>query len=377
MLKILHIIPSLSKGGAERLVITICNELQKRSDVEVRLMVMSNTNDYAQEMGTLSYNVVPALFVPSFTKKSKRDVSQLQSYIEAYAPNVIHTHLWQSEIVCSQINYPNALWVTHMHDNMPQLKRIRIPRTKLELTNAYERWIVSSAYKKRNAHFIAISQDTHTYCKRNIPKKLRHSVSLLHNAINIKLFEHTKSIEIPITTIKLVSVGSLVHKKNHVFLIPVVSHLISRGYAVQLDILGEGPLRKELEQEISKQNLTNTICLQGNVPVYEYYKQAQLYVHPATYEPFGLVIIEAMAAGLPVVCLDGKGNRDIIEQGKNGCMFFEQNPTLFAEKIIEICQDKEMYTSMSTYAVNFAKQYDIVPYVDRLLELYTKSITNA
>jgi len=84
-----------------------------------------------------------------------------------------------------------------------------------------------------------------------------------------------------------------------------------------------------------------------------------------------------MAAGLPVVCLDGKGNRDIIEQGKNGCMIFEQNPTLFAEKIIEICQDKEMYTSMSTYAVNFAKQYDIVPYVDRLLELYTKSITNA
>lgn len=376
MLKILHIIPSLSKGGAERLVITICNELQKRSGVDVRLVVLCNTNDYTQEMGTLSYDVIPAQFIPSFTKKSKRDMSQLQAYIEAYAPDVIHTHLWQSEIVCSQIDYSKALWVTHLHDNMPQLKRVRIPRTKLELTNAYERWIVTSAYKKRNAYFISISQDTNTFCKRNVPKKLRHSISMLHNAINTALFEHAKKTE-TYTTIKLVSVGSLVHKKNHAFLIPVVLHLISRGYTVQLDILGEGPLRKELEQEISKQNLTNTICLQGNVPVYEYYKQAQLYVHPATYEPFGLVLIEAMAAGLPLVCLDGKGNRDIIEQGKNGCMIFEQNPTLFAEKIIEICQDKEMYTSMSKYAVNFAKQYDIVPYVDRLLEIYTKSVTNA
>ncbi len=376
MLKILHIIPSLSKGGAERLVITICSELQKRVDIDVRLVVLSNTNDYNQEMSTLTYDIVSAVFVPSFTKKSKRNVSQLQAYIHTYAPDVIHTHLWQSEIVCSQITYSKAIWVTHMHDNMPQLKRIRIPRTKLELTNAYERWIVTTAYKKRNQRFIAISHDTYTYCKRNVPKKLRNTVSLLHNAINTQLFTHSKKIPVDNTTLQLVSVGSLVHKKNHTFLIPVVIHLISRGYTVQLNILGEGFLRKELEQEISKQNLTNSIYLQGNTSVYEYYKQADIYVHPATYEPFGLVLIEAMAAGLPVVCLDGKGNRDLIEQGKNGYMLFEQNPVLFAEKIIEICQDKEMYTSMSTYAINYAKQYDIAPYVDRLLQLYTNKINN-
>ncbi|HRS19379.1 MAG TPA: hypothetical protein P5243_07735, partial [Bacteroidales bacterium] len=84
MLKILHIIPSLSKGGAERLVISICSELQNRTNVEVRLVLLSNTNDYAQEMSTPTYDVVSAAFVPSFTKTSKRDVSQLQTYIDTY-----------------------------------------------------------------------------------------------------------------------------------------------------------------------------------------------------------------------------------------------------------------------------------------------------
>jgi len=77
-----------------------------------------------------------------------------------------------------------------------------------------------------------------------------------------------------------------------------------------------------------------------------------------------------MAAGLPVVTLDGKGNRDIIEQGKNGFMIYKQSAELFADKIIELIKNKELYQSMSAYAVEFAKKYDIKEYVDKLIDLY-------
>ena len=61
-----------------------------------------------------------------------------------------------------------------------------------------------------------------------------------------------------------------------------------------------------------------------------------------------------MAAGLPVITLDGKGNRDIIEQGKNGYMIYEQDAELFAQTIIDLWNDKEKYQQMSKYAQQFA-----------------------
>ena len=54
----------------------------------------------------------------------------------------------------------------------------------------------------------------------------------------------------------------------------------------------------------------------------EYLENSNLYVHTAFSEAFGLVLIEAMTAGLPVIALDAKGNRDIIENGKNRLEIF-------------------------------------------------------
>ena len=93
-------------------------------------------------------------------------------------------------------------------------------------------------------------------------------------------------------------------------------------------------------------------------------------MHAATYEPFGLVLIEAMAAGLPVVCLDGGGNRDIMEQNKNGIMVHQQDAKVFAEAILHIANNPTIYNEMSAYAAQYAARFDIKPYVDRLLELY-------
>lgn len=98
-------------------------------------------------------------------------------------------------------------------------------------------------------------------------------------------------------------------------------------------------------------------------------------VHPATYEPFGLVIIEAMAAGLPAICLDGKGNRDLIEDGKNGYMLFENDPGKFANKIIEITQNKDTYNKLSQGATNYAKQYDMTIHVDSIVKFYRTCIS--
>jgi glycosyltransferase involved in cell wall biosynthesis len=151
----------------------------------------------------------------------------------------------------------------------------------------------------------------------------------------------------------------------------VIKVLIDRGLDVQLDLLGEGELFEQVKSEAANKGLSDHIHFRGSVDdVESYLKKANLYIHPAYYEPFGLVIIEAMAAGLPVICLDGKGNRDLIEQGKNGYMIYEQDPQLFADKIVEILGSEDEYSQLSTNAVEYARQFDIRNHVDRLLNYY-------
>ncbi len=65
-----------------------------------------------------------------------------------------------------------------------------------------------------------------------------------------------------------------------------------------------------------------------------------------------------------------KGNRDIMEQSKNGYILEEQNPKLFADTILKVWNDKEQNGKMSAYAQEFAKRFDSKNYVDRLLEVY-------
>ena len=82
-----------------------------------------------------------------------------------------------------------------------------------------------------------------------------------------------------------------------------------------------------------------------------------------------------MAAGLPIIMLDGKGNRDIIQQDKNGFLFYEQDARLFADKIIENAYYKAKYQELSDYAQTYFKQFDAPTKTDELVEFY-KSIVD-
>lgn len=372
MTRILHIIPCLRKGGAERLCLDICNELQKRENIQVRLITFSEENAYPFLTEQLDWKVVPANINLSFTHKNKFNISVLQKAIEDFAPDVIHTHLFEAEIVSRSCYYPKAKWVSHCHDNMKQFRNFSLKTlfNKELLTNNYEKKYLTNRYLANGGNtFITISYDTEDYFKKNANQ---FAVKSLPNAIGYQKFYKKKIFEF-IQKLRLINVGSYQAKKNQQFLVEVAKILRLRNIDFELILLGDGDLYKNVAQQIEFNNLQNFVKQCGNVNnVEEYLWQSDIYEHSAYYEPFGLVLLEAMAAGLPVVTLDGKGNRDLIEEGKNGYMIYEQNPELFADKILEIWNDKQKYQEMSLYAQEYAKRYDIVPYVDRLLEIYSE-----
>jgi glycosyltransferase involved in cell wall biosynthesis len=128
----------------------------------------------------------------------------------------------------------------------------------------------------------------------------------------------------------------------------------------------------ELVRKTKEAGCADVLFFRGSVPdVPRWMAEADLYVHPANYEPFGLVLIEAMTSGMPVISLDGRGNRGLIENGVTG--YFLPVDTAHEEFVMpieEFMLDPVKLKKMGTGAQGFSESFNIQSYSKRLLQLY-------
>ena len=359
-LKIIHVIPNLKKGGAERLVQDVCNHIFQNQLAHVKLITFHKDVDIK-----FPFHVnIPSQFELSITKKCKINIIELQKFIENFKPNIIHSHLWESEMLLTNIKYKDCIRFTHFHDNMVQLRKSLLPKNKGHLTNIFEKRLF---LKNNNNHFICIAKDSYEFASKNLPKK--NKIHLIPNAIDYQKFYNGEKRDC--SEIKIINVGSFVEKKNQSFAVHILKDLIDKGYPASLTFLGDGYMKNKVENLAVKYGVIKNISFLGNVENVEgYLKESNLYLHTATYEPFGLVILEAMASGLPVISLNGKGNSDLIENGKNGYIFEEENPNLFSQKIIHIYKNHSEREIIIQNGFSTAKKHDIKEYTENLISCY-------
>lgn len=142
----------------------------------------------------------------------------------------------------------------------------------------------------------------------------------------------------------VVSVGRLAPEKHFENVILVVKAMLSAGIMnFEWHIVGDGEQRQRLEMEIAGNHLENHVILEGNQPnPYPYIKNADLFVHPSYVESQGIVILEAMALGVPCVVTKSLGPCGLIEDGVNG-LLTEQSPESLTERVLEILRDRALY----------------------------------
>jgi GalNAc-alpha-(1->4)-GalNAc-alpha-(1->3)-diNAcBac-PP-undecaprenol alpha-1,4-N-acetyl-D-galactosaminyltransferase len=130
----------------------------------------------------------------------------------------------------------------------------------------------------------------------------------------------------------LIAIGRLHPQKGFDLLLKAFDQIQSKHPDWQITILGEGPMRSELEDLRSQLQLTDRVHLPGlvsNVP--EYLHQADIFVMPSRFEGFPMALCEAMACGLPVLAADClSGPRDIIEDGVNGVLVVTEDVNALA-----------------------------------------------
>jgi glycosyltransferase involved in cell wall biosynthesis len=374
-MKILHIIPNLKKGGAERIVIDIVRNLSQKNENTVKLVLFDDKIEYYVEDIKKLIEIVPSKVELSITKKLQISILELQKTIELFQPDSIHSHLFEAEIVSRSCTFPKAKWFTHSHDRMSSLNNLNLfsIKSKRDLTNYFEKRYLLKCYRKNGGNnFIAISEDILYFLKSVLPNHMQ-SIQLLQNAIDLKRFEKPMDFNKvrDNAVFNMVSIGRLDKNKNHQFLIDVVLDLKNRKIPVDLTIVGEGNQRSALQEKISRLDLSNQISLVGSQEKVEAFLwNADLYIHSAITEGFGLTLIEAMACGLPVVCTDGRGNRDLIHEGENGFMVGERDPKLLADKIELLLKIDNLRLEMGEKARKFAQGFGMEKYVESLLLLY-------
>jgi glycosyltransferase involved in cell wall biosynthesis len=363
-------------GGTETLVYETFHELKKQIGIEnVKLVVFQHTSifnvndiDHYEKIldSDSNFHCLNDNIKLRFLRKNKINTSELQEIVSNFKPTIIHSHLYLSELISRNIKYNKAKWFSHFHDNMEQFENFNVSTllSKKKLINYYEKRFLFSKYNKNN--FIAISEDTYNFAKKRIRG---NKLFLLHNGMNLKNYERIQ--EIKHDKIRLINIGSFVEKKNQKFIIEIALELKASNTEFEIIVLGDGPLRREFDDLILKNKLTNEIKSLGIVENVNYFlNQSNIYLHTAKYEPFGLVLIESMACSLPVISLNGRGNKDIVINNFNGIMIENEDALIFCKHILKVFNDKTLYNKLSNNATEFAKKYDIKNYVENLISIY-------
>lgn len=173
---------------------------------------------------------------------------------------------------------------------------------------------------------------------------------------------------------KIVSVGRLALPKNYASLIRAFKLVVDKHPDWILEIYGNGPQEIELKSLIAKLNLEKHVFLKGfSANIKEVMSSSSIFALTSIFEGFGLVIIEAMACGLPVVSYDCPcGPKDIITDNKDGFLIPVNNEVLLAEKISLLIKNEKLRKQMGLAAASKANLYKIENIIPIWMNLFKK-----
>lgn len=157
------------------------------------------------------------------------------------------------------------------------------------------------------------------------------------------------------------------HIENAIY---VAQKLEEAGINFQWHMVGSGSIESDLRKTAQIADVTDVFLFEGNqLNPYPYLKNADLFVHPSYVESQGIVILEAMALGIPCVVTKSLGPCEFIEDGVNGILT-EQSPESLAEKVLEMLTNQELYEHIqaNTHCPEQFAPENVMQRVSELLE---------
>ena len=175
----------------------------------------------------------------------------------------------------------------------------------------------------------------------------------------------------------LLFVGRVAHEKNIGFLLRALEQALVHIPGLLLTIAGEGPALASLKKLAAKRNLQNHVLFVGyldrRAALLDCYRSADAFVFASRTETQGLVLLEAMALGVPVISTAVMGTRDVVGAGR-GALVPEDNESDFARNIVKLMKDAALRARLGDEGRVYAAEWNAGTLAGRLADAYEKVI---
>lgn len=174
---------------------------------------------------------------------------------------------------------------------------------------------------------------------------------------------------------RVIFVGRLAAQKGLPDLFAIWRIVHQRQPDWQLDIYGDGELKEQVQREIEQAHANINLHPSVN-DIFSCYVCSSIFVLTSVYEPFGLVIPEAMSCGLPVVAFDCDGPRSIITDGSDGFLVRDRSIPDFADRVCRLIDDEALRRQMGTNAIQSSQRFTSEHIMPQWKSFY-ESVANA
>lgn len=326
MIKILFFIPTLTGGGAEKVLCNLVNNMDKSQfDITVQTIEQCKPEKFLAD--GIHYKAVNRcktafgrkIFFYWFRLCAELKLAYRFFVKDNYDIEVAYLETIATKIIAQSCN-KSAAKIAWVHCDL-SLKANTTGNNK-KLRNQY------AAFDRIVCVSHAAQRGFHKLFGANF------ATTVLHNVIDDEKILELANQEVNenqnIFEKRLIAVGRLSLQKNFKYLIDTCGNLRDAGYQFHLSILGEGPERENLEKQIENLNLTENIELRGFCEnPYPYMKNADIIVCSSLYEGLSTVIQEALILGKPVVTTPCTGMKELLGDSEYGLIAEDSENGLF------------------------------------------------
>jgi glycosyltransferase involved in cell wall biosynthesis len=278
----------------------------------------------------------------------------LRKKLKAFRPDLVHAHLFHASVLIATLRgtLRVPLMLSHQHGD-------HFERTSQHLLAHIDR-----VAGRRFNRIVACSESV----RRFLLDRYRYAperVVAIHNGWIGKPTESSGVAELP----TVACVANFRHQKGHDRLLASFRRVVDQLPDARLVLVGEGPLESGVRARVRGLGLQGSVELTGAViDVWPILEQAHVFALASRYEPMGIVVLEAMAAGVPVVAASAGGIPEILSDGAEGRLVPPGDEAAMAGAIVELLQDPAARAQMGAAGRRRAAGH----HADRMAQRYLR-----
>jgi glycosyltransferase involved in cell wall biosynthesis len=361
-----HVIDELRTGGAQTHLITMLREAAKCSSIEHRVVSLFGDGELSAEIRDLGISV-HVLDLRPFLRKRKflAAASQLRILFKELHPDVVEAHLTWSRFLALF-----AAW----QESVP----LRIGFEQGDLYMNSWKFRLVNYFAQSLAHRVVVCSEALGDWAHHTHGIFRSKLLVMHNCVELARFSDNgpkaSEIEFPSGTIVFCAIGTLgrgVNKRVDVCIRALAAVRLA-GANAALVICGDGEQRNELEELAAALGMTHYVRFLGTrSDIAAVLRGCDVFCHAAPFEPFGIVALEAMAVGLPIVVPDSGGIREIVQHGLNGLLYPALDTQALCEAMQTLINDPSSRKEMGMAGSRLVQEkFSVQQYIANLYRVY-------